>query len=413
MGIMATAATGITLTTVGGGLYVWAYPEIVGQKIGQVAGSILAGMAKEAPKTVADGISEGIRTFGKEVGEALREAGKNVAQNAYDLNYNFNAAMASSMFYGWAPYVIGYGAIATGVPLGCKYVYEVYKHRIGKPKMQIETKQRSWLSPVTERVSSLWAWGTGYKPIRPIFQPELRAQIDDITASAKNIARNKGVFEWALLYGPPGTGKTMVAREIAEESGMDFYLLSAAELAISIQRGEHIPELNKFLNQVERTGRPSVIFFDEFDAIGRDRKELDQTHLEIQTTLLARTGTGNKKIMLVAATNRKEALDKAIVSRFTHKLRIGLPNQAEREKILGQYINQLFSSPEIDQFFNPNQIEHIAKALDGFSGRSISQMLNAIRNKKATTADGQLTLAIMNQKISQFIMQEREEAAGA
>jgi ATPase family AAA domain-containing protein 3A/B len=129
------------------------------------------------------------------------------------------------------------------------------------------------------------------------------------------------------------------------------------------------------------------------------------------TTLLSRTGAASKKIMLVTATNRKQDLDPAILNRMTHKVFIDVPDFEERVKILEMYINKFFTEREIRQFFSADRVHDIAQKIEGFSGRTIQQMINTIYNKKATTSNGRLTDEIIDKKVDQFVAQEQETRA--
>ena len=312
------------------------------------------------------------------------------------------------MFWAWGPYVAA-GIVA---PLAAKYVFEVYKERIGKPSMETKSYIRSWHSPISNGASSAWGRVTGAsKPSRGVYKPAQQMIFDDVTSSTRNIVKNGGDFEWLLLFGPPGTGKSLLGEQIARESGLNFFTLSAAELSVHISKKTHVYELNKFLNKVERNG-PAVLFLDEFDAIGATRDKLDQAHTEILSTLLTRTTAGSKRIMLIGVTNREPALDPAIINRFTYRVKVDLPDHEERVKILYQYINQFFTKAEINQFFTLPRVRELSQAIEGFPGRSIYLMLNAIRNKKATTSNGKLTQVIINQKVNQFIQQGQEEKQG-
>jgi ATPase family AAA domain-containing protein 3A/B len=419
------------LALLGGASYAgYKFVESNAGAIGRTVGRIFSSAATEAMKSGAEQYSEAIKeavskfseNLAENLSKAMVDAASKVKVGADQLlkelsnaHFNFNREIAANMFWAYGPYIAAGVTLTAGLPLIFKYIYKNYEHHIGKPSMQMEAKTSSWLSTIGSALASPvtvpYNWVFGSAPVRPIFKPDLHEQIQDIIKSTKNINRNKGEFESVLLYGPPGTGKTMVAREIAEESGMDFYLTSAAEWSAFIARKEHVTELNKFLNKIEKSGRPAVIFFDEFEAIGKDRGKLDQEHYEILTTLLSRTGAASKKIMLVTATNRKQDLDPAILNRMTHKVFIDVPDFEERVKILEMYINKFFTEREIRQFFSADRVHDIAQKIEGFSGRTIQQMINTIYNKKATTSNGRLTDEIIDKKVDQFVAQEQETRA--
>lgn len=146
-----------------------------------------------------------------------------------------------------------------------------------------------------------------------------------------------------LLWGPPGTGKTSIAKATAEYFGCPFYVVNASELAGPlVGTGE---QALKRVFQAARTNRPSVIFFDEIDAIGRKR---DGQHLnrpaDLLLNLLLAEMDGfapNEGVFVIAATNRPDVLDAALLrpGRFDRMIEIPLPDQAAREKLFRLYLS--------------------------------------------------------------------------
>lgn len=350
----------------------------------------------EMSKTALKGFSEGVSGMVNEVGT---EFAKTVAEG--------NSTIATSVRSSWGPTLLVMGVIGTAIPLAYHYVYEVMKQKIGKPALLMNAKVTHWYTPLTSRIAHLFQQKQE-EAAQPIFHPELQRQIADITKAANNIAKNKGFFENVLLYGLPGTGKTMVAEKIARDSGLDYYMMSAAELPQFIDRGEHVSEMNKLITKVETSGKPAVLFLDECDAITNDRNKLDQAHRELLTTLLKRIGVQSKRILVIAATNRMDDLDPAFMSRMTYKIHVDVPALEERKQILEQYIRQFFTPEEIKQFFSPSAILTIAQQVEGFSGRSIFQMINSLFNKKFTTETGTLSQSLIEQHIALFVKEERE-----
>jgi len=141
-----------------------------------------------------------------------------------------------------------------------------------------------------------------------------------------------------LLYGPPGTGKTQTARTLANESGLAFVAASTAELKAGYigQSGERVREL--FASARQRA--PSILFLDEIDAVATDRSSsgTDSFNREVVTQLLQELDGvrdhGAQPVLVIAATNRLEALDPALLSRFREKLLMDLPTMEERIQLL-------------------------------------------------------------------------------
>lgn len=379
----------------------WAAVEYTSTKVDSIQGAVKSAFSQLSLNGVGESVGNELRNFTKIAVKVVNEAMQEGAEGSVSMQQT----LSSGLFYAWAPYLAAYGVIVGAAPLAYKYAYDVLKHNIGKPVMAQETRVSYWYTPIVQCVGSLNPFKKAQDIPKPIFSPEIEEQVNDIVLTTKNIIKNGGNFENVLLFGPPGTGKSMIAEYTARASNMDYYMMSAAELTQFIQRKEHISELNKLLNNAESSRNGAIIFIDEVDAIAGPRDELDQEHIEIINTLLKRTGFGSKKIMLMAATNRE--VDAAFSSRMSQKIYIGLPALEERKKIIAMYASQLFSSEEVAEFFDSEKIALLASRLDGFSGRSISQMMNTILNKKFATDDGKLSQAIIDLKVAQYIKQEK------
>jgi len=140
-----------------------------------------------------------------------------------------------------------------------------------------------------------------------------------------------------LLYGPPGTGKTMLAAAVARSLDAAFFDVKVSQL-LSKYYGE-TPKIISALFEVAREEAPSVIFIDEFDAIALSRSgDLDEETRRALSTLLAEMdGLSSKSspfVLVIAATNTPEALDKAILSRFGRKIEIPLPDYEACKEII-------------------------------------------------------------------------------
>jgi transitional endoplasmic reticulum ATPase len=159
----------------------------------------------------------------------------------------------------------------------------------------------------------------------PLKHPEIFARL--------GIDAPKGI----LLYGPPGTGKTLLARAIANETEANFYSISAPEI-VNKYYGESEKKLRELFEKAEKDS-PSIIFIDEIDAIAAKRDEVQgETEKRIVAQLLTVMDglKKNKKIIVIAATNRPDALDGALrrPGRFDRELEIGVPKKDDRYEIL-------------------------------------------------------------------------------
>jgi cell division protease FtsH len=175
-----------------------------------------------------------------------------------------------------------------------------------------------------------------------------------------------------LLTGPPGTGKTMLARALAGEAGVRFFAASASEF-VEKYVGVGASRVRDLFKRATANA-PSVIFLDELDAIGVSRGndgngERDQTLNEL---LVRMDGfSGSDHVVVVAATNRPEILDPALLrpGRFSRQITIGLPSAEGRRAILGVHSGSKPLAPEVD-------LDTVAATTGGFSGAQLAELLN-------------------------------------
>jgi cell division protease FtsH len=179
-----------------------------------------------------------------------------------------------------------------------------------------------------------------------------------------------------LLEGPPGTGKTLLAKGIATETNSSFISVSGAEFVeLFVGMGAaRVREL--FKNAREQS--PCIIFIDEIDAIGKQRSSgatlaaNDEREQTLNQILFEMDGfTNNDGILILAATNRKDILDKALLrpGRFDRIIKVPLPDKFSREKILNYYLSLKKIEPNID-------VKSLAEITDGFSGAELKNLLN-------------------------------------
>ena len=213
-----------------------------------------------------------------------------------------------------------------------------------------------------------------------------------------------------LLTGPPGTGKTMLAKAIANSTSATFLGLVGSELA-----QKYIGEGGRLVRELfdlAKEKAPSIIFIDEIDSIGSKRLDSSTSgDREVQRTLMQLLSEmdgfeSNQNVKIIAATNRPELLDKALLrpGRFDRIIEIGLPDRDARENIL-QIITKQMS------FDNSMILEKIANKTEGFSGAELKALvmeagIKAISEEKATVSENNFLEAL------QLIVENRKETRG-
>jgi cell division protease FtsH len=176
-----------------------------------------------------------------------------------------------------------------------------------------------------------------------------------------------------LLYGPPGTGKTMLARAVANEAGVAFLHVSGSEF-VEKYVGVGARRVRDLFAQARKLGR-AVIFVDEFDALAKQRggpnghEEREQT---LNQLLVELDGFApNDNIVVIAATNRLDVLDAAVLrpGRFNRKVHVGLPDVRGRREILAVHTRRKPLTPAVD-------LDALARKTYGFSGAQLADLVN-------------------------------------
>jgi len=178
-----------------------------------------------------------------------------------------------------------------------------------------------------------------------------------------------------LLMGPPGTGKTLLARALAGEAGVPFFTISASEF-IEVFVGVGASRVRKLFESAKQSA-PSIIFIDELDSVGRTRGTgLGGGHDEREQTLnqiLAEMDgfAGHEAVIVVAATNRPDVLDPALLrpGRFDRHVVLDLPDKREREAILKVHTRKIPLADDV-------AVDRVAAGTPGFSGADIKNLAN-------------------------------------
>ena len=194
----------------------------------------------------------------------------------------------------------------------------------------------------------------------------------------------------ALLVGPPGTGKTLLARAIAGEAGVPFFTISGSDF-VEMFVGVGASRVRDMFEQAKKNA-PCIIFIDEIDAVGRHRGAglgggNDEREQTLNQLLVEMDGfEANEGVIIVAATNRPDVLDPALLrpGRFDRQITVGNPDVKGREQILQVHMRNVPLAPDIDA-------KVLARGTPGFSGADLANLVNeaallaARRNKRMVT----------------------------
>lgn len=217
---------------------------------------------------------------------------------------------------------------------------------------------------------------------------EIKEIVDFLKNPKKYTALGAKIPKGALLVGPPGTGKTLLAKAVAGEAQVPFFSLSGSDF-VEMFVGVGASRVRDLFKQAKEKS-PSIIFIDEIDAIGRARGKNamqgsnDERENTLNQLLTEMDGFGtNTGVIILAATNRADVLDKALLrpGRFDRQIHVDMPELNERKAIFKVHLKNLKLDKSID-------LDFLAKQTPGFSGADIANLCNeaaliaARRNKQ-------------------------------
>ncbi len=221
---------------------------------------------------------------------------------------------------------------------------------------------------------------------------EIQEIVDFLKTPEKYTALGGKIPKGALLVGPPGTGKTLLAKAVAGEAKVPFFSLSGSDF-VEMFVGVGASRVRDLFKQAKEKS-PSIIFIDEIDAIGRARGKSnfsgsnDERENTLNQLLTEMDGFGtNTNVIVLAATNRADVLDKALMraGRFDRQIYVDLPDVRERKEIFEVHLRPIKKvAEELD-------IDFLAKQTPGFSGADIANVCNEaalIAARKGNTAVG-------------------------
>jgi cell division protease FtsH len=204
---------------------------------------------------------------------------------------------------------------------------------------------------------------------------ELAEIVDFLKGPKRYIEMGARIPKGVLLVGPPGTGKTLLARAISGEAGVPFFSISGSDF-VEMFVGVGASRVRDLFEQAKKSS-PCIIFIDEIDAVGRQRGAgvgggNDEREQTLNQLLVEMDGFGeNEGIIMIAATNRADVLDPALLrpGRFDRQILVGVPDTKGREEILAVHSKNKHLDPEV-------KLSVLAKRTPGFTGADIENLMN-------------------------------------
>ncbi len=205
-----------------------------------------------------------------------------------------------------------------------------------------------------------------------------------------------------LLYGPPGTGKTLVAKAVAGEAGVPFFTISGSDF-VEMFVGVGASRVRDLFDQAKQSA-PAIIFVDEIDAVGRHRGAgigggNDEREQTLNQLLVEMDGFDSKtNIILIAATNRPDILDPALLrpGRFDRQIGVGAPDLIGREQILKVHSKGKPIADDVD-------LALVARRTPGFTGADLANVLNEAALLTARQGEKHITAATIDESIDRVI----------
>jgi cell division protease FtsH len=204
-----------------------------------------------------------------------------------------------------------------------------------------------------------------------------------------------------LLVGPPGTGKTLMAKAVAGEAHVPFFSISGSEF-VEMFVGRGAAKVRELFDQAEKKA-PCIVFIDEIDTIGKKRDNQLSTNDEREQTLNQLLTEmdgfeGNKGVIILAATNRPEVLDPALLrpGRFDRQVRMELPDLLGREAILNVHLKKVKTKEKID-------VNLIARMTAGASGAQLANIVNEAALRAVRMGETSVTTADLEESVETII----------
>lgn len=232
---------------------------------------------------------------------------------------------------------------------------------------------------------------------------ELQEVVEFLKHPQRYNALGAKIPKGVLLYGPPGTGKTLLARAVAGEAGVPFFSISGSDF-VEMFVGVGASRVRYLFDQAKKNA-PCIVFIDEIDAVGRQRGAglgggHDEREQTLNQLLVEMDGFGvNEGIIMIAATNRPDILDHALLrpGRFDRQIVVDRPDMRGREAILQVHAKGKPMSPDVN-------MNVIAKQTTGFTGADLANLVNEAALLSARRNTPMIDMKSMNEAAERVVM---------
>ncbi|PHT53454.1 hypothetical protein CQW23_07916 [Capsicum baccatum] len=339
----------------------------------------------------------------------------------------------------------GVTALAAGIYTtreGARVVWSYVDRILGQPSLIRESSRGKypWSSFFSRSMSALSKGANGGSATTSekgfgdvILHPSLEKRIQQLANATANTKAHQAPFRNMLFYGPPGTGKTMVARELARRSGLDYALMTGGDVAPL--GSQAVTKIHQLFDWSKKSKKGLLLFIDEADAFlcERNKTYMSEAQRSALNALLFRTGDQSKDIVLALATNRPGDLDSAVADRIDEVIEFPLPGEDERFKLIKLYLDKYIAKAGerkpglFSNLFKKQQqkieikgltddiLREAAARTEGFSGREVAKMMASVQaavyGSEDCVLDANLFREVVDYKVAEH--QQRRKLAAA